>query len=41
MTPRRYLDYFEELSQLIQATAAPSRQQGADLMARYDTEVVS
>jgi oxalate decarboxylase/phosphoglucose isomerase-like protein (cupin superfamily) len=40
LTPRRYLDYFEELSQLLQATASPSRQQGADLMARYDTEVV-
>jgi uncharacterized cupin superfamily protein len=41
LTPRRYLDYFEEMSQLLQATAAPSRQQRADLMARYDTEVVS
>lgn len=41
LTPRRYLHYFEELSQLFQATAAPSRQQIADVMARYDTEVVS
>jgi mannose-6-phosphate isomerase-like protein (cupin superfamily) len=41
VTPRRYLDYFEELSQLWQTTAAPSRQQVAELMARYDTEVVS
>jgi mannose-6-phosphate isomerase-like protein (cupin superfamily) len=40
LTPPRYLDYFEELSQLYQATAPPSRQQIADLMARYDTEVV-
>jgi len=41
LTPRRYLDYFEELSQLYRAKAAPSRQQVAELMARYDTEVVS
>jgi mannose-6-phosphate isomerase-like protein (cupin superfamily) len=41
LTPRRYLSYFEELSQLHQATASPSRQQIAELMARYDTEVVS
>lgn len=41
ITPRRYLNYFEELSQLFQATAAPSRQQIAEVMARYDTEVVS
>jgi mannose-6-phosphate isomerase-like protein (cupin superfamily) len=40
-TPRRYLDYFEEMSQLLQAAASPSRQQRAELMARYDTEVVS
>ena len=41
LTPRRYLSYFEEMSQLLQATASPSRQQRAELMARYDTEVVS
>ena len=41
VTPRSYLSYFEELSQLHQATASPSRQQIAELMARYDTEVVS
>jgi oxalate decarboxylase/phosphoglucose isomerase-like protein (cupin superfamily) len=41
VTPRGYLDYFEELSQLWQALAAPSRQQVTELMARYDTEVVS
>jgi mannose-6-phosphate isomerase-like protein (cupin superfamily) len=41
VTPRRYLHYFEELSQLWRASAAPSRQQVAELMARYDTEVVS
>ena len=41
VTPRRYLDYFEELSQLWQASAAPSRQQVAELMAHYNTEVVS
>ena len=39
-TPRRYLSYFEEASQLYQATASPGRQQMAELMARYDTEVV-
>ena len=40
-TPRRYLSYFEELSQLHQATGSPSLRQFAELMARYDTEVVS
>ena len=40
-TPRRYLSYFEEWSQLYQATPSPSREQIAELMARYDTEVVS
>ena len=40
-TPQRYLSYFEEVSQLSQATASPSRQQLAELMDRYDTEVVS
>jgi hypothetical protein len=40
-TPRRYLSYFEEVSRLLQATASPTRQQIAELMARYDTEVVS
>jgi uncharacterized cupin superfamily protein len=39
-TPRRYLSYFEEMSRLHQATAPPSPQQVAELMARYDTEVV-
>ncbi len=41
LTPARYLRYFEELSQLYHASASPSRQQLAELMARYDTEVVS
>ena len=40
-TPRRYLNYFVELSQLFEATASPTPQQRADLMARYGTEVVS
>lgn len=40
-TPHRYLSYFQEASQLSQATASPSPQQMAELMARYDTEVVS
>ncbi len=40
-TSPQYLSYFEELGQLYQATAAPSRQQLAEVMARYDTVVVS
>ena len=40
-TPRRYLSYFEELSQLHEVTGSPSPEQVAELMARYDTEVVS
>lgn len=39
-TPPRYLSYFEELSQLYQVSASPSPQQLAEVMARYDTEVV-
>ncbi len=39
-TPPLYLGYFEELSQLIQADVAPGPQRFAELMARYDTEVV-
>ena len=40
-TPPLYIGYFEELSQLIQAGVAPNAQQFTELMARYDTEVVS
>lgn len=40
-TPRHYLSYFEELSQLFEGSASPSRQQLAEVMAHYDTEVVS
>jgi mannose-6-phosphate isomerase-like protein (cupin superfamily) len=40
-TPPRYIRYFEELSQLIQAGVAPDSHQFTELMARYDTEVVS
>ncbi|QBD77372.1 cupin domain-containing protein [Ktedonosporobacter rubrisoli] len=40
-TPPRYLGYFEELSQLIQAGVTPDSRQFAELMARYDTVVVS
>jgi mannose-6-phosphate isomerase-like protein (cupin superfamily) len=41
-TPPLYLGYFEELSRLNQASVAPPPpQQLAELMARYDTEVVS
>lgn len=39
-TPARYLSYFEEMNQLYQAPASPSRQQLGELMSRYDTQVV-
>ncbi len=39
-TPARYLSYFEELSQLYEVSSSPDRQQLAELMARYDTNVV-
>jgi hypothetical protein len=40
-TPRHYLGYFGELGQLYQAATPPSRQQLAEVMARYDTVVVA
>lgn len=40
-TPPLYLGYFEEMSKIIQTGNAPDPQQLAELMARYDTEVVS
>jgi mannose-6-phosphate isomerase-like protein (cupin superfamily) len=40
-TPPRYIHYFEELSQLIHAAVPLDSPQFIDLMARYDTEVVS
>lgn len=40
-TPPHYLSYFDELGQLFQATASPSRQQLAEVMGHYDTEVVA
>jgi mannose-6-phosphate isomerase-like protein (cupin superfamily) len=40
-TPPLYLGYFEALSKLTQASIAPDPQQFAELMAHYDTEVVS
>lgn len=40
-TPPRYLHYFAELSQLLQAPGPLNPQQFAELMARYDTEVVA
>jgi mannose-6-phosphate isomerase-like protein (cupin superfamily) len=40
-TPSLYLGYFEELSTFIQASVSLNPQQLAELMARYDTEVVS
>ncbi|GHO78131.1 hypothetical protein KSD_59020 [Ktedonobacter sp. SOSP1-85] len=40
-TPPLYVSYFEEMSKPMQADVAPTPQQLAALMARYDTEVVS
>jgi len=40
-TPPLYLGYFEALSKLTQGSVAPDPQQLAELMAHYDTEVVS
>jgi mannose-6-phosphate isomerase-like protein (cupin superfamily) len=40
-TPPLYIGYFKELSRLNQAPVAPTQQQLAELVARYDTEVVS
>ncbi len=40
-TPPLYISYFEELSKLIQADGALDPHQFAELMTRYDTEVVS
>lgn len=40
-TPPLYIGYFEELSKLIGDGVALDPQQFAELMARYDTEVVS
>jgi quercetin dioxygenase-like cupin family protein len=40
-TPPLYIGYFEELSRLIQADGALDPQHVAELMARYNTEVVS
>ncbi len=40
-TPPLYIGYFEEMSKLIQAGGDLDPQQFAELMARYDTEVVS
>lgn len=40
-TPPRYIHYFEEMSELIRAGGAPNPLRLAELMARYDTEVVS
>lgn len=39
-TPPRYLNYFEELSKLMAASAPPTPLQMRELMARYDTEAV-
>jgi mannose-6-phosphate isomerase-like protein (cupin superfamily) len=40
-TPPRYIHYFEEMSELLKAGIAPGSPQLTELMARYDTEVVS
>lgn len=39
-TPPRYIHYFEEMSELIQAGGVPNSPEFAKLMARYDTEIV-
>ena len=39
-TPPLYIDYFEEMSKLIQAGGALTQQQVVELMARYKTEIV-
>lgn len=39
-TPPQYIHYFEELSELMSASGAPTPMQIGGLMARYDTEVV-
>jgi mannose-6-phosphate isomerase-like protein (cupin superfamily) len=40
-TPPRYIHYFEEMSELIQRGGQLNAPEFAELMARYDTEVVS
>ena len=40
-TPPQYIGYFEEMSKLMQTDGALNSQQVAELMAHYDTEVVS
>lgn len=40
-TPPRYIHYFEEMSRLLQEGVSPNSPQLTELMARYDTEVVS
>lgn len=40
-TPALYTGYFEEMSRLIQADGALKLQEFTELMARYDTEVIS
>jgi mannose-6-phosphate isomerase-like protein (cupin superfamily) len=40
-TPPRYIHYFEEMSELLQAGVAPNSPQVTELMAHYDTEVIS
>jgi mannose-6-phosphate isomerase-like protein (cupin superfamily) len=39
-TPPRYIHYFEEMSELLQADVTPGSPQITELMARYDTDVV-
>ncbi|HEX4204848.1 MAG TPA: cupin domain-containing protein [Ktedonobacteraceae bacterium] len=40
-TPPRYIHYFEEMSTLLQAGVTPGSSQLTELMARYNTEVIS
>lgn len=39
-TPPRYIHYFDELRRLMQADTPPGPEQLAELMSRYDTEVM-
>lgn len=40
-TPPRYIDYFAELGQLIATSGPLNAEQAREVMARYDTEIVS
>ncbi len=39
-TPPQYIHYFEEMSELVSTSGAPTPEQGRAIMARYDTDVL-